>query len=187
MTEACDYIRSSLSKRLEEYEDTAFRAGQRAAGMTQDEARDLQKQDEDKQQRMFTRITGMIEQLALCEVRTVVQGAMDGEEENGGEGTRKFLVVTPDCKPCADLKARVKEPAIEIVDATTDEGEDFLERCMDEGIVFTDAPQAIVEQDGKLLILLGTEYPGFLGESKPKEAIGKKSGLAPGSFGGYSK
>lgn len=189
VTQACDYIRSSLSKWIERYEDNAFKAGQRAAGMTQAEASELQKQDEDEQQRLFTRITGMVEQLALCEVRGV-RGVRSGEaevaEKNGGPMARKFLIVSPDCEPCKDLKARIQDQSIKIVDVSTDEGTDFLERCLDEGITFMDAPQAILEKDGKLSILKRQEYAEFLGEKKaaPKH---EKSGLAPGSYDGYSK
>ncbi|MGI0150179.1 MAG: hypothetical protein ACREDF_11695, partial [Thermoplasmata archaeon] len=184
-----DWLRSTISKNLERYEDAAFKAGQRAAGLTQGESRESRKQDEQQQHRMFELLAGQVEQLALCEVRTAMGVVVveNGKDEGGDEGMKKYLVVSPDCKPCAEIKTRVRDPSIVVLDVTTEKGVDFLERCMDEGVTFHDAPQAIVEEGGKLRLLKGREYPAFLGEKVPGETEKKPPRFATGSYGSYSK
>jgi len=160
VAEDCDWIRAGISKAMEKYEDVAFRAGQRAAGMTRGEAEKVHKEDEEELHAAFSKMAGIIDNLVVCEIRTS-GGRLEAPEEpepspakyNSPNGSRTIVVTSPDCEGCKALLAKVRGKDITIVDLSTDDGITFIERCLDEGINFEDVPAVLTEENGKLRLL----------------------------------
>jgi len=157
VVEACDWIRRSVSKQLEDYEDKAFKWGQRSAGLTVKESEKANPDLEEQQQDLFGKLTQGIEQLVLCELRK------DGEADEPTHHVHTYIVTSSDCDGCKALIAKNQRKDAVIVDTSTEQGIDFLEELLDHDITFDTVPQVIVENGDTYKVVPREEIPKVLG------------------------